>query len=370
MSEEIQEPVDVNVKEPPVIHVELADEPQQSVREDAEELSFDEAQAEIDAIKAKAGKARENLRSTPERSSCSLISPGYVPEDEIPKSKNMLSHLNSNSAMLNYKVQGARSLVRKQEDLLRNLARMRENMERSENEIGKASDYYTPHRYQSRGYFEKRSETAPLISRRHQVREVSPAESLNSLDASDYKYVPSSYSPPHTTTKFSSQLSSSVPATSIVSTSGYEGDNEFEREMAAIRKRVANISKQANEAATPKFSSYDYDPILPSTYLPGSYSGIHSVPQTSKLEVKRSTSYKPLPRTHHTPVSPKPVHTTKFNMAVDSNATTELPRNSFSDYIMDAMNEIDNYPCSSKELPDLYKDPIAVSSAGNCPLAY
>ncbi|XP_067934381.1 uncharacterized protein [Watersipora subatra] len=61
----------------------------------------------------------------------------------IPKSQNMFSHLTNDKALKDYKRETARKLVQKQEELLRNLSKVRSDMEQEESQIGKAKDYYS-----------------------------------------------------------------------------------------------------------------------------------------------------------------------------------------------------------------------------------
>lgn len=365
-------------------------EPKKSVKFETNELTFDEAQAEIDAIKARAGQARESLKSVPASTGSSYSSShssstasGYSYEDDAPKSKNMLSHLNSHSAMINYKVQAARSLVRKQEDLLRNLARMRENMERSENELGKASDYYSGSRHQSRGgYFERRAESAPLISRRQQVRdrEVSPVISVCSIERTSD--IGSEITPTFAVVPNVSSVSTHISATPrpAVSYSDYQPDEQFEREMAAIRKRVSNLSKAANEVTTPKYNSYDYDSSLTSNYLKGGYSDIYSTPESCLKVKNRLTKHAPVPRTYHSPLPPVRTSAYATKYVADDNDNDLYPRNSYSEYLMDSVNSLPDYSVGptngivnhsvyDPELIDLYADPLS-SGVGDCSLAY
>lgn len=351
-----------------------------AVKFEQDELTFDEAQAEIDAIKARAGQARENLKtpsaytppsSTSYGSYSSSSASAYAQDEDAPKSKNMLSHLNSHSAMLNYKVQAARSLVRKQEDLLRNLARMRENMERSENEIGKASDYYSSTRHQpSRGYFERRAESAPFISRRPQVREVSPSlSSIGNIEVPEHRISDKAYSP--TPISISTNIST-TPAT-LVSSSDYAPDEEFEREMAAIRKRVANLSKQATEVKTPKYNSYDYGSGLPSSY-PEGYNGIYTTAAVPEVKASKSYRMHAPSRTHYTARLPAttPTHSTKHVPVpvLTDGTSSSYPRNSYTDYLMESLNSLEQPTnTSTSELHDLYADPLAAPLT-DCSLAY
>lgn len=277
MSDEAQEPVAAApVEETPAAAADpepapAAEESKKAVTFEKNELTFDEAQAEIDSIKARAGQARESLKtsSTPSSSnygsysSSSYSSGGSSGGGGESKSNNMLSHLNSHSAMLGYRVQTARSLVRKQEDLLRNLARMRENMERSESELYKASDYYGSSRHRPHGYFERRAESAPFISRRYQVREASPAEYTDHYASTSDKAV-------------SPGPASHVSIPAVSTTSDYTPDEDFEKEMAALRKRVSDLSKKASDVPSPRYNSYDYESALgTSSYSRGGYGDIY-----------------------------------------------------------------------------------------------
>lgn len=369
MSDEIQEQVAATGDEEAAADEVSEDAaPKKSVKFDHQnELSFDQAQAEIDAIKARAGQARENLKAVPASSTASYSTYNASSsslEDDVPKSKNMLSHLNSNSAMINYKVTTARNLVQKQEALLRNLKMMRENMERSSVEISRASDYFSPIRVQPRGYFEKRAESAPLISRRHQVREVSPVFSASDLDATEQRStLERAYSPV--------PLSISTPVSAIppLSSADYEPDEEFEREMKAIRNRVANLSKQANEVAKPKYSTYDYESGLSSTY-PSGYNDIYTAPQPS-IGVKNSRSPKFAPKSYQSSLPPKTVYTSK-HASVDNDVS--FPHSSYTDYLMETVNNLDSaYPVTettSLDLQTLHADPLAASSVPDYPIAY
>ena len=356
------EPTPEPASEPP------AEDNKKAVTFEKNELTFDEAQAEIDSIRARAGQARESLRttSTPSSSSYGSYSSSSYSSGAVddPKSKNMLSHLNSHSAMLGYRVQTARSLVRKQEDLLRNLARMRENMERSECELYKASDYYGSSRHRPYGYFERRAESAPFISRRsYQVRESSPLEITEQFASSSSDKAASPSPIPHV----------SVPATST--TTDYTPDEDFEKEMAALRRRVADLSKKANDIPTPRYSSYDYDT---SSYSRG-YGDIYGATEP-KFEVK--TTNIPSPRYRHVPkTSTITLHTSVTKPIAIPAATTacvyveepSYPRSSFTEYVMDSLNESEYpYPYSSSVVTNAYGDvydPL-LSGVGDIPLAY
>ncbi|XP_067929673.1 uncharacterized protein [Watersipora subatra] len=345
-----------------------SDEPKKSVKFETNELSFDEAQAEIDAIKARAGQARENLKpSTTASSYKSSYSPYSLSslEDDVPKSKNMLSHLNSNSAMISYKVTTARNLVQKQEALLRNLKTMRENMERSSVEISRASDYLSPVRVPARGYFEKRAESAPFISRR-QVREVSPAFSAQySIEAPER--VSSKASSP-TPVSFSTRISS-LPTP--ISSSDYQPDADFEKEIAALRKRVSDLSSKANEPIRPRYSSFDYEMALGA-----SVPEIHTVDINAlsepKLEVKNARTPKYVPKTHH--IS-KPDLSSRAVLS-NTHASNENGMNdnylhsTYTNYLMESLKDLDTYPAStSLESHELYTDPLA-ATATSYPLAF
>jgi len=252
-----------------------------SVTFDSKDLTFDEAQKEIDEIKARAGEARQSLRASSECGTTSSAGNYSFASSYTPSApSNMLSHLNSHSAMLQYKVQTARSLVRKQEDLLRNLARMRENMERSEIEIIKASDFYT-----SRRHFPRRTyEPTPR-------KEVAPAPVTESVDLEVERM--SDIGSPCSARK-SAGFTYTAPAP-VVESASYELDEDFEREMAAIRKRVAALGRQANEVSKPRLSSDDYlyDTSLTSSYLRGYGGDIYSRADTSRYEVKPQMSRTP-----------------------------------------------------------------------------
>lgn len=340
--------------------------PKKAVKFDANELTFDEAQAEIDAIKARAGQARESLKSVPVASSSYSTNTSTTVcsyDDDVPKSKNMLSHLNSNSAMINYKVTTARNLVQKQEALLRNLKMMRENMERSSVEISRASDYFSPIKVQPRGYFEKRAESAPLISRRHQVRELSPlaTPSVNPVITESRDPSERAYSP--TPLSISTHVSS-VPAP--VSPADYQPDAEFEQEMAAIRRRVANLSKQANEIPKPRYSSYDYDSELSSGY-PGGYNSLYT-PLEPKIEVKSNRSHRaPVSRMRHVSLPSKTIHSSKH---VPDDYGITYPRNTYSEYLLDTVNSLDPYPTSSSDSLDLHGLHANPLAATDLPMAY
>ena len=320
-------------------------------------LTFDEAQAEIDSIKARAGKARESLQS-----SQSSATPSYTPSssttasymsDEMPKSKNMLSHLNSHSAMLNYKVNAARSLVRKQEDLLRNLARMRENMERSENELGKASDYYTPNRHLPRKY-DYRSDA---ISRRQVsgLMSASPQTTATTDFESSIHHKAASPAPVSLTSSFS--VSADPKPLPSSSSSDYQLDENFEKEMAAIRRRVAAISKQANDVtSSSRYRGYDdiYDmPDLSTSYLRNTTSDdLYNVPD-SLYEVKYSTTpYYPRAPSVYSQTTPVYLHEPSHDVEVSS-----FPQNSYADYLMDSLNEYPAYSSSPSNQYDAYYDP-------------
>lgn len=325
-----------------------------------DDLTFDEAQAEIDAIRARARGARENLKpeSTSKSSSYVSSASSYKSyEDDTPKSKNMLSHLNSASAMLNYKIQSARSLVRKQEDLLRNLARMRENMERSECEMIKTSDYFTPSRYSTRRY-NTRADSAPVT--RPQVRDKSPNPiSLTSYEE-DVKYSDKPCPKPYTSSVTSSYSVSARPPP--VSTNDYQPDEDFEREMAAIRKRVADLTKKANEVYTPRMSSYDYlddytMPSLTSRYL-RDYDDLYKT-QPSYEVTKQPAEYE-VPATYYYYV-PEPstyhVHVPSYQAAEETPASS-----SYSRYLMESLDETPSYYQSTPDLSELYYDPLVTDS--------
>ena len=338
--------------------------------EDSNELTFDEAQAEIDAIKERAGRAKENLKFAPAASNSTISSSysSYTPssmayEDESPKSRNMLSHLNSNSAMMNYKVTTARNLVQQQEALLRNLKTMRENMERSSVEIGRASTYFSPVRVPQRSYYEKRAEPSPTITRR-QVREVSPVYSPYSNLELTEKISERAYSPARIS--ISNHVSTLPPPVSSID---YQPDEDFEKEMASLRKRVADLSKQATEPPMPKFSSYDYGSTLLDNSL-GEYTEKSVAPPPEpKIEVKKPRTHKVAPQTHYTKLPPKTVYTS-MHVPVDNDLSCSFPVNSYTDYLLETVNNLE--PCtnsSSLDLKDLYADPLA-NSLSDYPSAY
>lgn len=351
-----------------------AEEPKKSVSfQKNDELTFDEAQAEIDAIKARAGQARESLKTsspstTSYGASYSSSSKSFGSfDDDSSKSKNMLSHLNSHSAMLNYKVQAARSLVRKQEDLLRNLARMRENMERSETELFSASDYYSSARHRPYGYFERRAESAPFISRRPAVREVSPVcqssleftEQLSSMDKGASPALPS--------------IASHV-SNPIASTNDYQPDEEFEKEMAAIRKRVSDLSKKANEIPAPRYRSYEYESVLGTPGYAGGCGDLYGGVPESKFEVK-TTNHIPTKRYGYVPRTTNN-HSSVYSRHVPAVITTvsepaAYPCSSFTQYVMDSLNEVDYpYACGGAASATSYGDLYDPLMSADIPLAY
>lgn len=155
---------------------------------------------------------------------------------ELPSSNHMLSHLTHDKALKDYKYENARKLVKKQEDLLRNLAKTRENLELEEHIIGRTRDFYAGSRYDKYGYSIGRAEKLKRMRTNAKQRELEDLEDKVG----------------HVTSNYSAEQS-------------YDSDGlKFQTDIARLKSQVSNIAHRHDgdgDVSPSKYSFEDYPGI-------------------------------------------------------------------------------------------------------------
>lgn len=166
-----------------------------------------------------------------------------------------------------------------------------------------------------------------------------------------------SYSP----TPAASISSVSVPTKPLTTTTTYDDyqpDEEFEREMAVLRRRVSDLTKKANDVTTTKYSPYyDYEYLSDSPSLTANLHDydIYKVTEpSSSYEVNPTsfTTYTSLPTSYYRSTSYTPVSATP----TCDEADTYVPHSSYNEYVLNCLNGIPDYSqnvCSSSYYDDL-----------------